>query len=365
MNRLNKLSLILILSSVATNISAQPTASDYAATPAFVTDSSDPVVVINLSVELTQQAEAFTGAQQTYAGGTDCPGRLNGESVCYTKDEKYIGYFDPEKCYVYQTAGTNVSPVNYSTANIFQDADTDLTSPSVTNRSDEYFKPTRTVTDRSCSSSNNEFSGNFMNWASMTALDQFRAAMVGGARLVDTVGPNAQTLLTRTHRISWPFVTKRISSTPLSGFDTAPSTVTPFSGETTLVIRNNSANQIRFEKPNGDLLGEFSVIVEVCNSSVGIEENCVEYSDDTGTISGVWHKPEGVMQRNASNMRFALLTYTGENTNERNGGVLRSNAKYIGYLAPQEDGGLDVNPYAETNRLGQHVFDANCIAENK
>jgi len=140
MNILNKLWLLLILAGGAINVSAQPTASDYASTPAFVTDSSDPVVVINLSVELTQQAEAFTGAQQTYAGGTVCPGRAAGVSICYTNAEKYIGYFDAEKCYVYENkAGGNNIVAGYDTDNITQQADTDLTN--TTNRTTDYFKP--------------------------------------------------------------------------------------------------------------------------------------------------------------------------------------------------------------------------------
>jgi type IV pilus assembly protein PilY1 len=355
-NNASKLFSPTLLMGMASFAHAQ-IASDYAASPAFVTDSSDPVVVINLSVELTQQAEAFTGAAQTYAGGTVCPGRLSGRRVCYTAAEQYIGYFDAEKCYVYEAkGGGNAIIAGYDTDNITQLVGTDLTA--TTNRSTDYFKPVGAAASRSCSG--NQFSGNFMNWATMTALDEFRFAMVGGSRLVDTVGSNPQTLLTRTHRYGdWGFAEKRISTAGLSGFTTNPASVTPFNETQLRVINNNgnNGNRVTFQDGSGTTLAELSVIVEVCNESAGLEANCISYTDGTNT----WYKPEGVMQRNAPNMKFALLSYTGQDGNRRNGGVLRSNAKYIGYLAPQPTGGLAVNVHAETNELGQHVKDPNCI----
>jgi len=143
-------------------------------------------------------------------------------------------------------------------------------------------------------------------------------------------------------------VTKAISSAGITNgtetFTTAPSSVTPFNVSELVIVNNNgnNGNRVTFQDASGTFLAELSVIVEVCNEAAGLEDNCVSYTDGTDT----WYKPEGVMQRNASNMRFALLTYTGQDDNKRNGGVLRSNAKYIGYLAPE---------------FGQHVKDPNCI----
>ena len=52
----------------------------------------------------------------------------------------------------------------------------------------EYFVPTRKAESRNgmvgiCDGAN-EFSGNFMNWATMTAIDVFRQAMTGGNRAI-------------------------------------------------------------------------------------------------------------------------------------------------------------------------------------
>ncbi|MFL0801559.1 MAG: hypothetical protein K6L80_13990 [Agarilytica sp.] len=331
------------------------TASDFSLVPPLVAEATDPFVMISLSVELTQQAEAFTGAQQTYPEGTYCPGRTGGTDVCFSTAEEYIGYFDPDKCYEYVTSSGGVYAGSlYSSSHVLQSA----TGPELsTNRTTEYFRPVSITGDYTCSG--NQFSGNFMNWATMTALDEFRYAMTGGARLVDTTGTGAQTVLTRTHRYGdWPFVTKAIDvdgiTTGGETFINAPSGVTPFAVDNLVIVNNNgdNGNRVSFFDEDANQLAELSVLVEVCNESVGLEENCVEYTDGTNT----WYKPEGVLQQNALTMRYALTSYAAQNSNSRNGGVLRANAKYIGYIHPIAEGGIESNPQAEFNELGQFVY---------
>src|SRR5690625_8019655 len=70
------------------------------------------------------------------------------------------------------------------------------------------------------------------------ALDQFRSAMTGGARLIDTTGAGARTLLARTYRYdNWPFVRKVICSASSGNlsirpggqlFSNQPSRLTPW-----------------------------------------------------------------------------------------------------------------------------------------
>lgn len=222
----------------------QVQASDYVAQPPLAVTGADPFLMIDLSVELTQQAEAYTDGAQTYANGTKCGGRLTGQTtpwgnneygICYSPSETYIGYFDPAKCYAYDTT-------TYSNTNTDQQA----TGP----RSDafpHFFKPVGlaptstttvngkpvTVSTHACSASAKQFSGNFLNWSTMTALDEFRSAMTGGARLIDTSGSSGQTMLIRTRRFDdWPFVIKAINPNGLTSgaatFKVDPSTVTPF-----------------------------------------------------------------------------------------------------------------------------------------
>lgn len=75
----------------------------------------------------------------------------------YAPTTEYIGYFDAESCYSY---------VN--------DANADL----------RRFDRTGPATNRTCGGTG--FSGNFMNWASSSAIDVLRLGLTGGDRIVDT-----------------------------------------------------------------------------------------------------------------------------------------------------------------------------------
>jgi len=403
----------LLLCSIA--VQAAPSASDYAAAPPIVSENSSAFVMVNLSVESPQQAEAFTDGEQVYAGnGTACPGRIrnvdidndthNGANlspaeynrlsrqgainternqdigICYQEQETYIGYFDANKCYRYVT-GNDAGNNSIQTP----------TSPKLSlagNSLPSRFVPQR-LADPGHKCPGNLFSGNFMNWSTMAAIDQFRYATTGGARLYDTVGPNAVTLLTRVHRDRFDFVDKLISAGGLTHtgqtvantaqtFTNNPIDVTPFN-ESNLFVkgdrsRNNNgqaANTVEFYtidtsrsgRRAQQLLGKYNVIVEVCNASVGLEENCQEYTDGSNT----WYKPEGVFLENALNIRYALMTYSSKSGAVRSGdaiggGVLRSQAKHIGLLEPLPNGGVIPNPKAEINALGQMVFDPDNLA---
>ena len=81
----------------------------------------------------------------------------------YSVDEDYLGIFDPAKCYSYGGSGA-------------------------------WFSPAAAATNHVCSGT---WSGNFLNWASMTGLDEFRLAMTGGNRYIDTT---AQTVLQRAYQ---------------------------------------------------------------------------------------------------------------------------------------------------------------------
>lgn len=335
------------------------TLSDYTALPELLADGADPLLLIDLSVELTQQAESYTGATEVMAGGNVCPGRQNpgfgasapSADICYTSAEEYIGYFDPGKCYLYSSAGDTES-------------DQTSTSPHSTVNPEYFYPSSMANADYTCSGAS-EFSGNYMNWATMTAIDQFRYAMTGGARIVDTAGAGAQTLLTRTNRSSWRFVPKAINSTGLSGtvgtttytFTNRPNELTPFTTANLWAFSDNSSeNRVEFfDGTTGTSIGSYSVIVQTCDraSGLSLEENCVEYSDGTNT----WYKPEGLLLQNSLKMKYALFSYLADNSHTRNGGVLRVAAKYIGTQRPTADGGFEANPNAEVDANGLIVLD--------
>lgn len=75
----------------------------------------------------------------------------------YAPTTKYIGYFDTESCYTY---------VNDSNAALRR------------------FDRIGPATDRACGGTG--FSGNFMNWATSSAIDVLRLGLTGGDRVVDT-----------------------------------------------------------------------------------------------------------------------------------------------------------------------------------
>ena len=78
----------------------------------------------------------------------------------YADASTYLGYFDPVKCYTYQF---NTTTPNQS-----------------------YFQATAFSTGTYSHRCSGQWSGNFMNWASMQTIDPFRSALSGGYRNVDT-----------------------------------------------------------------------------------------------------------------------------------------------------------------------------------
>ncbi len=384
LNYRKKVIFLTVLSVITINcVKAAVTVDSYASSPPLLTDASSAFVMINLSVESPQLGEAYTDGEQTYVGNnTYCPGRVdrvnidgrfgsndipNTTGICYHKDEEYIGYFDPNKCYIYDRSDANTRRLQTATSPSTNSSDAGHPNP-------HYFRPVAFVSDgHKCSGS--RFSGNFMNWASMAAIDQFRYATTGGARLVDTSGAGAKTLLTRANRTGWRFVNKAISTSGLSlngvSFANAPKDVTPFDVPHLIVeghegrsyngqLRNTTSFYYLKGGERVDL-GTFNIIVEVCNRSVGIESNCREYTDGTD----VWYKPEGVLLENSLNIRYALMTYTAQGGSNSDGGVLRAQAKHIGYFKPLENGGIAVNPEAEIDQYGRFVFDPdNAISQS-
>ena len=118
------------------------------ADPLFAAAGGDkPVIALALSVEFPT-----VGAQ--YRGGAD-----------YSNANEYLGYYDAEGCYTYNTAPTE-TPVAPQTADDFK-----------------RFDRSGAATNRMCS---NAFSGNFLNWASSSAIDMLRLALTGGDRYIDT-----------------------------------------------------------------------------------------------------------------------------------------------------------------------------------
>jgi type IV pilus assembly protein PilY1 len=259
-------------------------------------------------------------------------------TTAYSPSSTFYGYFDPAKCYKYVAVDTGVSPAtDYSTS---------------------YFEPYGAASSHACSSSASLqlWSGNYMNWAAMQTLDAFRWVLTGGYRSVDEPG---KTVLTKTYAAQnnpvMPEKTVGISSlagaTPftstkwttgattrvrylgtrmwITGTGTSKTSgsdqngATPYTGQNSYVSHNHDS----FAK--ADQTYELYINVKVCDSTVGVEDNCTAYSEGS--------KPEGLMQAYASKLRFSafgFLNHSGDTSQQRDGGVMRARMKYIGPTQP-------------------------------
>lgn len=287
-----------------------------AQTPLFLTTSVDPNVLFNMSVETPMGGAAYTDQPDPNTG---CAGRTNDGGtvgICYFPNQEYLGYFDPKKCYDYSAANTRFEPSN-----------------NLTNANHE------------CSS---QFSGNFLNWASMTAMDMFVWTMTGGNRVVD--GADNVTVIRRTRKQnvnSW-FPHKLISAT----HNVAPSTVTPWSDSKIYIYNTDFGIQFGTSF-NGSQKGTYEAMVRVCDKNRQLEANCVPYNNNS------YYKPEGLVQENANSMRFGVTSYSNTSAQSVDGGVLRSNMKYTGPTMPDGSGGTMTNPLAETRPDGTINTNAN------
>jgi type IV pilus assembly protein PilY1 len=117
-----------------------------AAEPLYAQNArAKPTLTLALSVEFPT-----VGAQ--YVNGAD-----SSNDNTYAPTNEYVGYFDAESCYVYN---------NDATPGLRR---FDRTGPAI---------------NRECSGTG--FSGNFMNWATSSAIDILRYGLTGGDRVVDT-----------------------------------------------------------------------------------------------------------------------------------------------------------------------------------
>lgn len=269
--------------------------------PPFVATGAPPNVMIMLSIETPMQGDAYppltcTGnpASATY-GCTSNAANVGGRSVSsnYSNTTTYNGYFDSNKCYAYSGSGAT-----------------------------GLFTPSSITTNHQCSGA---WSGNFLNYATTMALDSFRIAFTGGNRDVDT---STQTVLLAGRQTlgaghSW-YPIKQLNSANL---------YTPYAGTIYLVRHERgfsvcsaasctlSATSQWPTTGGSGVTAAFSLRVKVCDTTSGLESFCNSSNN----------KPEGVLQKYADRVRFGLVSYamTGNASTTRDGGVLRSNMKWL------------------------------------
>jgi type IV pilus assembly protein PilY1 len=322
--------------------------------PLFLANPVVPIMMLNMSKD-----------HQLYFKVYDDYSDLDGDKIpdtTYKNGYSYYGYFDSKKCYTYSDA----------------------------NR----FVPARKVNDSNyCNYGGvtNEWSGNFLNWASMTRMDSIRKILYGGLRSTDT---STATVLERAflpndaHSFAkfyngsdlsdlTPFsdataVPRNLSSTAATGITICNTT----NGGANLSQNVTSAPLLRVAKGNytfwasnerwqcrwqsekpvdngndpavtgeyayrnapedtdklgtGSAAGEYHARVQVCVTDLE-EDNCYVYPDGN-------KKPQGLLQEfgevrggaSVAKINFGLMT--GSYKKNKSGGVLR---KTVGNMSAE------------------------------
>lgn len=199
-----------------------------------------------------------------------------------------------------------------------------------------YFQATSNATNKKCVSDPSSWSGDFLNYVTMTRMDIMLRALYGGKRLIDT---ETQTVLRRAF-VPWENHTWGIEyeSEAVDGFriDDYTPLAQPISGRRHhlatnnyigkgdtpyLRIRNNSAgriwNWVDKERTQGDGSADQDIVldVEVCSSGF-LSDACKQYPNGS-------YKPTGLLHEYGENNRMYFSLLTGSYENNIQGGVLR------------------------------------------
>ena len=319
------------------------TMADFTSYPVIATDDAvTPFVLLTMS----NDHQLFFKAYNDY---TD----IDGDGVIettYKHDFDYYGYFDSNKCYSYDSA-------------------------------DGRFEPAAVTGDKYCDSVSGDWSGNFLNWATMTRMDAMRKIFFGGHRRTDS---STVTVLERSflpadaHAFAKYYngtdIDKLTPFTVTEGADTATSGITLCNvtynstltsanpvGNTSSSSSNGMAAEplIRVAEGNyslwagnerwqctwdneegsnsngnnaansginahssdpgsSDKLGEYVARVQVCVS--GLEEsNCKAYP------TSAHQKPTGLLQRYGDDDTLYFGLFSGSYQKNKSGGVLIKN----------------------------------------
>ncbi len=115
--------------------------------PLYTGGELPPLVMLTMTKDHQLHMKAYN--DYTDLDNTGTP------ETTYTHSFDYYGYFDSNKCYKYNTANNR-------------------------------FEPFAVTADRYCTPNDGQWSGNFLNWATMTRIDAIRKLLYGGMRTTDS-----------------------------------------------------------------------------------------------------------------------------------------------------------------------------------
>lgn len=311
-------------------IAANYTSSDFSSIPPILSQNVVPMVLFGMSNDHQLFYKAYTDYDDLDADGTI--------DTTYLHSFLYYGYFDSEKCYDYNSTNGQFEPQSLTDSNNY-----------CTGTSSDYW------------------SGNYLNWATMSRMDTVRKLLYGGKRSIDTA---TDTVLERAylpndaHSFAKYYDGSDLEQlTPFSGTEISNGVTicnttvsnTQYSqnvsdaplirvvkGDYSLWAANerwqcrwsgekgaSNANQSAYSGLNaassnptksthGLGLQDYKARIEVCMSSLLGSENCKQYPDGN-------YKPIGLVQKYGDDevVNFGLMT--GSYTKNKSGGVLRKN----------------------------------------
>ena len=324
---------IPIISSTA-QVHATPTSTDYTLKPPVLVQSETPLVMLGLSVD----HQLFYKAYSDYADITG-DGNLDTD---YIDSFDYFGYFDSDWCYEYDS-------------------------------SDDVFEPSSSANGLSLSpkthtcSGSDEWSGNLLNWATMTRMDVLRGVLYGGKRTSAVTVSGAGAVLERAyvpndnHAFAKVIKTNVADFTPFTSafsicnfstgtanppiFRIADGEYRRWSADESIQCRFGQANaptlSTEGRKPDGTATSteaEAQATVRVARCVTGKDENstsCRQYTDSSGTT---YKRPTGLLQEYGENgdLRFGLIS--GSNEKNISGGALRKTISLITDEIDTDDG---------------------------
>jgi type IV pilus assembly protein PilY1 len=299
--------------------------------PLFLTKAAEPLLMLTMANDEQLYHKAYTDFD-------DVDGD-NHIDVSYKNTINYSGYFDPTKCYRYNS---------------------------------DRFEPEAAAANHDCSGvTNGRWSGNFLNWATMTRMDVLRQVLYGGYRSTDS---NSETVLERAYvppdNHAWikPYTDAATVGkyTPYS----VPITlcnVTPQGGSTAASETNTTTPRLRVasgewtewaaqeslqclwtsefgsafnpsDAVGGNKLDEFVARVKVCDSNLLGAEACKKYPNGK-------YKPVGLLQDYADADRLAIRfgLMTGNYIKRKSGGILRKNVGRLVDLTDPTKGEINTN----------------------
>lgn len=319
---------------LAINPAAQAAvSSSFAATPPVITQSATPLVMLTMSNDHQLYYKAYTDWDDL--DGDDLVRGDKAADTTYKDNVDYYGYFNSSLCYDYDSV-------------------------------QERFEPTAAVTSGTHECNGSKWSGNFLNWATMTRIDALRKILYGGKRYNESAGATETTLErsylpTDAHSFAKYYNGARINKfTPYTSAITVCNTTYAGSGDSETItaapkirvakgdFRYWAANerwQCTWDNEQGDSSNgtnttgsetsdpsstatgsaEFIARVQVCSAvetALGADQHdCQSYTSGASTY---W-RPVGILQRFGEDGQIHFGLLTGSYAKNKSGGVVRKN----------------------------------------